>query len=110
MLDDDVVTDQVGSILLKKSGPPVDASESKKCSRGEAPQAIFRWTKIKATHSPRRWRLEKLLEIRRPDFFNSIGRERPIHRPTTMSDHIALRQAGIGQFRSFESVLNAALF
>ena len=31
-----------------------------------------------------------------PDFSHSLGRERPIRRPTTMSTHIALRQAGIG--------------
>jgi hypothetical protein len=30
-----------------------------------------------------------------------MGRERPIRRLITMSTHIALRQAGIGQYSSF---------
>ncbi len=68
-------------ILLKKSGHPADASESRKCWRGEAPQIILRRIKSKATHSPRRWRLEKPLEIRHPDFFNRIDPQRSFDSP-----------------------------
>ncbi len=72
-----MVTGNNRPILLKKSGHPADASESRKCWRGEEPQIILRRIKSKPTHSPRRWRLEKPLEIRRPDFFNRIDPQRP---------------------------------
>lgn len=36
---------------------------------------IFAGHRSKATHSPRRCRLEKLLETRRTEFFNTIGHE-----------------------------------
>jgi hypothetical protein len=35
------------------------------------------------------------------------GRERPIRLTTTMSDHVASRQAGIGQQRPLERVIGS---
>lgn len=68
------VNDWRWPILLKNSGFPADVSESQKSRRGEVPQIVFRRLKSKATHSPHRCRLEKLLEFRRTEFFNKIGR------------------------------------
>ena len=55
------------------SGSSADVSELQKCWRGEAPQIVFRRTQSKATHSPHRCRLDKLPEIRRTEFLNTIG-------------------------------------
>jgi len=40
--------DRSGSILLKNSGPPADASESQNCWPGEAPQIVFRGIKVQS--------------------------------------------------------------
>ena len=72
------VNGRIWSILLKKSGSPADDSGSRICCRGETPEIISRRIISKAARSPRRWRLEKLLENRRRDFFNTIGQLRPV--------------------------------
>ncbi len=101
-LTDLLVRCLVAHILLKNSGSSADVSESQKCWRGEAPQIVFRRTQSKATHSPRRCRLEKLPEILRTEFFNTIGRFRPIALQHGFTVHRTagpdpLRRVGHGQ-------------